>query len=787
MNALDRKLWRDLWRMKGQVFAIVLVITSGMATFIMFIITMESLQLTRDSFYRDYNFSDVFVSLKRAPESFRERIKEIPGIRQVETRVAANVKLDIPGFPEPVTAKIVSIPDDGSSLLNKLYIRKGRIADPAKENEVVVNENFALEHGFNPGDTFGAVINGRWETLVITGVALSPEFVLLMRPDAISPDFKRYGILWMGRKALSKAYNMDGAFNDVILSLYPNVAISDIITRLDHIFENYGGFGAYGRNDQISHRMLSEEFRMLKKSAQIYPTIFMCVAAFLLNVVISRTVSTQREQIASLKAFGYGNIDVAVHYTKLVVLIVLAGSICGGLAGIWLARYMGNLYMEFYRFPYLIFRLNPLVIGMGMLIIIASALLGTLHSVWRASRQSPAEAMRPEPPAQYRITFIEKTVFGRRLSQPSRIIVRNMARKPIRTTLSIIGIAIACATMITSGFFKDSVDFMVKVQFMLSQKEDMTVTFIEPTSRKAVYELKGLPGVYHAEPFRMVPVRFRFGRHSYKTVIEGVEPDGKLHLIMNRNMKPFPIPPSGIVINEYLGKILGIRPGDMLTIEVLEGARPVRQVPVAATVNNYLGVTGYMDMTALNRLMREGAAITGAYIVTDSHHQEKLYQRFIKMPRVSGTTVRKDGIRNFYDVQAKGMLFFTFVATIMACSIIFGVVYNSARIALSERRRELSSLRVLGYTRGEISYILLGELGLLTITAIPVGFLIGREICGMIARALESELFRVPMVLEPRTFSLAAAVVLVSAALSGLIVRHKLDHLDLVEVLKSRE
>jgi len=362
MKALDRKLWRDLWRMKGQVFAIILVITSGMATFVMFISAMDSLQLTRSLFYRDYNFADVFVSLKRAPESFKERIKEIPGVRQVETRVAADVKLDIPGFPEPVTAKILSIPDDGSPLLNKLYIRKGRLADPAKDNEVVVNENFALAHGFNPGDAFGAVINGRWKTLVITGIALSPEFVLLMRPDAISPDFKRYGILWMGRKSLSKAYNMDGAFNDVVLTLDPNAILGDIITRLDNILESYGGFGAYGRNDQISHRMLSQEFRMLKKSAQIYPTIFMCVAAFLLNVVISRTVNTQREQIASLKAFGYGNLDVAIHYAKLVILIVLAGAACGSGGGIWLGKYMGNLYLEVYRFPYLIFRLDPIVV-----------------------------------------------------------------------------------------------------------------------------------------------------------------------------------------------------------------------------------------------------------------------------------------------------------------------------------------------------------------------------------------------------------------------------------------
>ena len=787
MKALNRKLRRDLWRMKGQVFAITLVVISGVATFIMFISTIDSLSLTRDTFYREYRFADVFINLKRAPESLKDKLKDVPGVNQIETRVSAYVKLAISSFPEPVNARIISIPDDGKPLLNRLYIRKGRLADPTKDNEVVINENFAQAHGFNLGDRFAAIINGKWKTLTITGIALSPEFVLLMKPEAMSPDFKRYGVLWMSRKALSKAYDMDGAFNNVVLNLYPDAKLSDVLAQLDTIVEQYGGFGAYARKDQISHRLLSGEFQQLQRSSEIFPTIFIFVAAFLLNVVMSRTINTQREQIAALKAFGYNNIDIGIHYAKLVVLIISAGLVGGIAAGIWFGKMLGGIYMEVYRFPFLIYTLHPSVIIAAVLISIASALVGTLHSLWRAAKQPPAEAMRPEPPAQYRVTLIEKTGIGRWLTQPSRIIVRNIERKPIRTFLSIIGIAVACATMISSGFFKDAVAFMVNVQFVLSQKEDMTVAFAETTSRRAIYELKELPGVHHAETFRTVPAKLKFGHRSYKTMINGIEPDSRLHLLLDTNLQAISLPPSGIVLTDHLGKILGVKAGDMLTVEVLEGSKPIRQVPVVALVTLYLGVMGYMDLTALNRLMREGDAISGAYLVTDPMYSEKLYQSFIKMPRVSGTVLRRNEVRNFHDVQAKGMLFFTFIATLMACSIAFGVVYNSARIALSERSRELSSLRVLGYTRGEISYILLGELGLITLIAIPLGFFIGYWLCAYIAQALASDLFRVPLVIEPKTYSLAAAVVLASALVSGLIVRHKLDHLDLVEVLKTRE
>jgi putative ABC transport system permease protein len=787
MKALDKKLWRDLWQMKGQALAIILVIVSGVSTFVMFLSTMHSLNRTRDAFYRDFGFAEVFGALKRAPEGLKERIREIPGVNLVETRVAADVKLDITGYNDPVTARLVSVPDNGRPLLNRLYLRTGRMVDPSKDNEVIVSEAFAQAHRFRPGDSFGAVINGRWRTLSVAGIALSPEFVLQVRPGGISPDFKRYGILWMSRKALGTAYDMDGAFNDVVLTLSPGTKADDVILRLDAILDRYGGFGAVGRKDQVSNRFLTEEFRQLERFAGIFPTIFIGVAAFLLNVVISRTVSTQREQIAALKAIGYSNLDVGIHYAKLVLVIVLVGVATGTAAGVWMGRGLGRIYLEFYRFPGLTFELQPIVVAAAALITAGSALMGTLRSVRQAALLPPAQAMRPEPPSSYKTSFLEKIGLGPILSQPSRIILRNLGRKPVKALFSVIGIAFACAIMITSGFFSDSVDFMVYVQFRRAQQEDMTVTYTEAASGRTVYELKGLAGVEHVEPFRAVPARFRFGHKTYRTVIQGFNPGTKLHHLLDLQLKPITLPPDGIVLTDYLGSMLGIKAGDMLTVEVLEGNRPVRQVPVVALVRQYIGIMGYMDRAALNRLMREGDLASGAYLTVDRAEQARLYRTLVEMPRVAGTVVRLDEIRNFYQTQAESMLFFTFIATLMGGTIAFGVVYNSARISLSERSRELASLRVLGYTRGEISYILLGELGLLTLAALPFGFIFGKMLCSYIAHAVESDLFRVPVVLHASTYALGAAVVLVSASVSSLIVRHRLDHLDLVGVLKTKE
>lgn len=787
MRAIDKKLARDLWKTKGQVLAIALVIASGISAYVMLISNIHSLNRTREKFYQEYGFADAFDSLKRAPESLKERIREIPGVTAVETRVVADVKLDIKGFPEPVTGKLVSMPDSGKSLLNRLFIRKGRLVEPWTDNEAVVSEAFAEAHGLNLGDSFGAVINGRWKTLTIVGIALSPEYVLQTRPGAISPDYKRYAILWMGRHALGEAYDMDGAFNDVVLSVSPSTPIDDVLTRLDDILDHYGGTGSYGRKDQTSHRFLSEEFRQLERYAQIFPVIFMVVAAFLLNIAVSRTVSIQRDQIAVIKAFGYSNMDIGIHYLKMVAVIVMIGMALGLAAGAWLGIKVGEIYMKFYRFPYLLYELKASVVATAALVTVASGVAGALFSVRKAVVLPPAEAMRPESPARYRQTVIERLGLGLLLSQPTRMILRNIGRHRVKSLLTVAGIASSCAIMMGGTFSKDAVDFMVNTQFRLSQKEDMTVSFVEPTSRKALYELKGLHGITHAEVFRSVPVRFRFGHRSYRTSIRGIETGNILDVPLDMKLKPIRLLSDGVVLTDHLGSILGVKPGDLVTVEVFEGRRPVRQVPVAGLVRQYIGVQGYMNMSALNRLMREGDAVSGAYVTVDSLNQQEIYNKFMEMPRVAGAIVRKDEILNFYETQAEAILFFTFLTSVLAGTIAFGIVYNSARIALSERSRELASLRVLGYTRAEVSYIFLGELALLTLAAVPLGLLAGQGLCLYIAHTTSSDLFRIPVVITPATHSLAAAVVVASACLSGLIVRHKLDHLDLVAVLKTRE
>lgn len=787
MRALDRKMLRDLWGMKGQALAISLVVSSGVATFIMSVSTLDSLTLTQAVFYRDYKFAEVFASLKRAPESLKARLGAIAGVQHVETRVIAAANLDIEGFSYPATGQIISVPDHGEPSLNRLYLRRGRSVEAGRDNEVVVSEAFAEPHGFEPGDHLYATINGKRKRLRIVGVALSPEYVFQFQPGTFIPDFETYGILWMARTPLSNAYDMEGAFNDVTLTLAAGARVEDVIDRLDELLASYGGLGAYGRKDQVSHWYLSEEFRQLEQMATLYPIIFLGVAAFLLNVVVSRLMATQREQVAILKAFGYTNVNVVVHYLKLVVLIVLFGVLGGIALGVWFGRSMGEMYMEFYRFPFLMYELRFSVALTAALISTAAAVLATVYGVIRAASLPPAEAMQPAPPARYRPSLIERLGLGGRLSQPTRMIIRNIERRPVKALLSVIGMAFACAILMIGGFTGDAMDYMVNIQLKVAQSDDIAVTFAAPTSKKALYALHSMQGVENVEPFRSVPARLRFQHRSYRTAIQGMPPGARLHRLLDKQLQTVELPPEGVVLTDHLATILGIRPGQTLTVEVLEGSRPVLQVHVTGLVNEWIGVSAYMQLESLNRLMREGHAISGAYLETDSLYQQALYSELKQIPRIVGVSVREKMLESFYETMAKSMLIFAFFGTLLASTIAFGVVYNSARIALSERSRELASLRVLGFTRGEISYILLGELGLLTLAAVPAGFLIGRALCVQMVAGLQTDLYRIPLVFEPATYAFSATIVLVSAVASGLIVKWKLDHLDLVAVLKTKE
>lgn len=787
LSALDRKLLRDLSQMKGQAFAIAVVIASGVATFVNSRTILHSLELTRATFYERYRFADVFASVKRAPDAMVERLAEIPGVAQVETRIVETVTLDVPGLAEPAVGQLISLPVTRPPRLNQVYLRRGRQLAIGRDDEVLASEAFLKANDLDIGDSVVAIINGRRKSLRVVGVAFSPEYVFQIKPGDMLPDPEHFGILWMEHEALSTAYDMEGAFNDIAFSLSHGASDEEVIHRVDFLMEDYGCLGAYARKDQLSHLLLESDIQGLRSAGLIAPTIFLCVAAFLLNVVLTRLTSLQREQIAALKAFGYSNLQIGWHYLKFVLVITLVGGLFGTLGGMWLAHDFTKLFLRVYQYPELVFRVRPNVVANAVLVAGGAAMAGAFGAIALAIRLPPAEAMRPEPPARYRRTLLERIGFGRLVPNVARMVLRQLERHPIKTVFSILAISMSVAIVVVGNFMRNSIDQVIETQFYDVQRFDLSLATVEPVSVDALQELSSMPGVHAVEPRRFVAARIRARHKTRRVGIVGLPPDATLMKLKTRTGESVALPPEGLIISQKLAEVLGIRAGESLRVEVLQDERPVVDVPIVGLLDDISGLNVYMNIDALNRLMREGPRLSGAMLSTDSLLLPTIYRALKEIPQIASVTIRQASVDSFRNTVAQNMNHMRLINLSFSIIIALGVVYNGARISLSERSRELATLRVIGFTRREISTILLGEIGTITLLGIPFGLVLGYWFAWILTLFFDQEVFRFPFVIANSTYGLAAATVLAASIASGLLVRRKLDHLDLIGVLKSKE
>lgn len=787
MIKLDRKLIRDLGQMKGQVIAIALVIAAGIAVFTMAICAYSSLKLGQTKFYRDFRFAEVFSNARRCPNSMIPRIEAIPGVSSVETRLMYNVLLDVPGMSDPATAKLISIPESGESRLNQVYISRGRMLEPDRGDEVVVSEMFAEAHEFSPGDSVSAIINGKLQKLKIVGIALSPEFVIQIQGGTLLPDKKRFGIFWMNHRELESAFDMSGAFNDVSLKLSYGTNTRDVIEKLDQLLEPYGSVGAYDRDENVSHRFVNDELLQLRTMATVAPTIFLSVAAFLLNIVITRIITQQREQIAALKAFGYTDFEVGMHYLNLVLIIAIGGMLVGTGLGIWMATQLTEMYQEFYKFPLLTTEINQTAILAALLLTTSVAFVGTWLAVRRAIKLPPAEAMRPEPPPDFRPTILEKFLPTQLLPAALRMVIRNVQRKPFKSMASIFGIAMSVAVLIVGAFSLDALDYLIDFQFRKAQRQDLTVGFVEPATASVVYELANLEGVLESETTRSVPSRIHFDHRSRRIGITGLVHQPKLFRLLNLAEEEIQVPDHGIMLNSKLAETLGCQLGDFVTVEVLEDERPVVPLEVTAVVDEFGGMNAYIAKKRLHELLNESEVASGAFLKVDMNKLDEIYSELESRPGIASVSVKNAAIKSFMDTIAENMLTMRAFNIMFAVIIAIGVVYNSARISLSEQSRDLATMRVIGFTRGEVSTVLLGEIGLFTIIALPLGCLFGFGLAWALILGLDTENYRFPLVINGSTYAFACSIVIGATLVSGFVVQRRISQLDLVAALKTRE
>lgn len=787
VTALDRKLLRDLWQMRGQVIAIALVIGAAMATLVMALGVHQSLFETRAAYYDRNKFADVFVTMTRAPRSLVERAAEIDGVGLIEGGIQQYATLDLPGRDVRARALINSVGDDGRTQLNRLVLVGGRGPQLDQAGEIVVDEAFALANGFAPGDEIDAIIYGNRTRLTIVGIGLAPNYIYSIPPGELVPDDSRFGILWMGERALEAATNRIGAINSLSLTLQRGASEAEVIRRLDDLVAPYGGVGAFGREDHVSHAFLDNELNMLEALSLVFPPVFLLVSTFLVSIVLGRMIRLERDEIGLLKAFGYTNLAIGWHYLKFAFATALLGAVIGSALGYWLGYEMVELYGEYFRFPFLFFEIPPDVYALGAALSFASAALGAATGVRTATSLSAAEAMAPPPPPVYRAGLVERLGVKAGFSPVGHMVVRHIARWPTRSGVTITGVALSLGLLFATLQFIDSTNAMLNDVFYRAQKQDITVSFVEPRNEDAIHELQQIPGVLVVEPINSVPVRLRNGNRTKRAAIEGASLDARLTFRIDAAGREVPLPAAGLMLSEPLARELGVRSGDAIEVETLSGRRRRTTLAVSTTIDELVGTRAYAENSVVERLVEGSATIGAAQLQIDSAARNDILQHLQEMPTVLGVAEREAAMQLFEEVVEENILTMVGFYVAFAGAIAVGVVYNSARILLSERSHELATLRVLGYHRREVATVVLGELALLVFLAVPLGGIMGYWIGQTLLSMVNSDLFRLPFVPSRATFGFATLVVLAAALGTAALVARRVNRLDMIAVLKAHD
>lgn len=784
VSPLRAKLRRDLWRLKGQVLTIALVVMSGVACWVGLRSTAASLLAARDGYYEQQRFGDVFADCERAPMSAARQIGQIDGVRAVSVTIVSPIQLLTASTPRPV-GSLVGIPPPELLAADVPRLLAGRFASPTRRDEAVVLASFAKAHGLTLGDELEFVASGRMLRAHIVGVAIAPDYLFAVAPGDVSADERGFGVVWMDIDTVGELTNRRGAFNHVSVLLSENASEARVRSEIDLLLAPWGSRGARGRAEQASNRVLEQELAQLRSMALVAPAIFLGVASFLLNAVLARLVMLERPEIAALRALGYTGVEVALHYVELVLVIAAVGCAMGVGAGTLIGGWVTNLYARYFHFPDPPFALHIITVVIGVLISFAAAFLGAVWAAWGIVQLSPAEAMRPKAPTNFRRSWLDRRI-GRFLSAASRMAVRSTLRRPGKLALSTLALSLAIAVGVIGRFNADVIGEFLTLQFSGAMREDLAITFAHTVSQGDLDSIAAMPGVRRVEPLGLTMIELSNGHIRRERALISHPEGSELRLVLDRKGEPVRLPAGSLTIDDYTANLLRVAEGDFVSLRTLEGTRTTRRVRVGRVFDAMTALEAHASLADQRQLTGE-AGISQALVLVAPDARADLRRRLETLPAVYAINERGSAIERFKAVTGESQSTMTLILTFFATVIAIGVVYNDARIALSTQERELASLRVLGFTQREVSTILFGQLALPVLLSALPGALLGHWLAVLMASTVDPELYRFPVVVKPWTYATSIGVVVLASLFSALLVRRKVRQLDMIGALKTRE
>lgn len=792
MRVLHRKLLRDIRDAAGLLLVVVAIIGIGTGSFVGLRTSYAILTASQADYYRQYRLADFWVDLKKAPLTAVDPIAAFSGVASLQTRVVFDVILDLRDEARPITGRLISTPTHGfAHTINGLHLLRGTGFTGRSDEEVILSDPFAEAHGLNPGDSIAMILNRKRQHFRVVGTAISPEYVYMVRGTGdLIPNPESFGVLYIPEQYAREAFDFDNACNQIVGRLVPGKQqqLPALFDRIERRLDPYGVIATTPRSLQASNRFLSDEIRGLGASAAIMPAIFLGVAALILNVLMTRLVERQRTVVGTLKALGHGNPAVVRHFLAFGVIVGLAGGLVGALIGNALATAMVEMYKGFFQFPSFLRHTYPGLLLTGVGISMVFAVGGSLKGARAALRLHPAEAMRQRPPERGGAIVLERlTWLWKRLGFRTQLALRNVFRNRGRTLTGVVSCALAAAIVFCSLALYDGMRYLIDFQFDHVMRSDVDLALRDETSRRSFYEARMLPAVRYVEPTFGLACQLRHGAHARRMGVIGLPRPHRLTVPVDADAQPIEIPLAGLVLTSKLAELLEVRVGDTLELTPIRGRRDTYDVPVAAVAKTYIGVGAYADLHYLSELVGEAAAINGLQMRVDPAHQADLFRAVKGLPNVQAITINAEARANLEDTFVRTSVVSLGLLILFAGMMAFGAILNASMVEISDRLREVSTLRVIGYDPSAVAAIFLRQNVIVCLLGMVAAIPLSYAMLHGAALGYDSELFRMPVIIHARSVIGAAALMSLFIIVSQVFVYRRIRRLDWLEGVKVKE
>lgn len=789
---LRRKAWRDIRENKGVYIACVVVIAIGLMIYTTMSMVFESMTKSQQNFYSETHFGDGFISVTGFPENKVNSLTFLQGVDQVEGRIVKDVRLLDQQKDSNRYLRMVSVNMTNTPKLNQLRLVTGHLPTDT-QSEILVDPQFLTANHLALGDPLKVIIEGQQATFYITGTAQSPEFVYIMKnAQDLYPSPVDFGIAYVPLSSLKAMVKEKGQVNDLTFTLKDGASFDSVKESLQASLKPYGIQSIIPRKDQTSNAILTSKITSMGSMAKTLPVVFLGVATFILYSMLKRLIEQQRVAIGTLKAFGFTDREIVWHYLTYPLVIGTAGGLLGSLSGIALSFPLTTLYKQFFALPGLKseFSIKYLLISLALSLFfsILSGLSGSIEIL----RLEPAQAMRPPAPITANKTRIERiTWFWRNLSSQSQMGIRDVFRTPTRSLFNILGIAVVFSLMTVSWSMQNMINLLTVVQLEKVQTYDVKFQLTHPsptdvTQQALTHEI----GVSRVESVLEAPATLSNGWLKKEVALMGLAKDSTMYNVLDKKGERVEVSEQGILLSEHLAKILNVKVGDTIYVESPWRREPLGEkgenLQVIGVVPQYVGLNAFMEEKELQRFLRQGEISTSMLVKMNSSDVGLLKSKYRNATNVTSIESLKDSgdkIRKMMDSYG----FTTWLLAILGGITGFALIYNSSVISLSERKRELASLRVLGMTPREVLRVITSEQWSLYFFGILLGIQLAYGLEFGMAQAMSTDLYSLPAELTPIALLGAAAGTAFSVLVAQSRAYYKIKSLPYVEILSTKE